>query len=103
MRARTLCAVAGCPETAVSKDGRCEAHRRRGGYRWRVKAKLVVARAGGRCERCGRPHARLSAHHVRSLVMGGRELVEIDELLAICASCQAIERPALERARRLPG
>jgi hypothetical protein len=33
--------------------------------------------------------------------MGGRELVEIDELLALCPSCQAIERPALERARRL--
>jgi hypothetical protein len=43
----------------------------------------------------------LSGHHVRALVHGHDEDVSIDDVLALCSSCQAIERPQPERRPRL--
>lgn len=94
-RARTLCAVRGCPAHAV--DGsRCEQHRRTNSRAWRKIAARTIERAGGICERCDR-EATLSAHHVDALVDGGREIVTLDKTLALCASCQTIESPQPER------
>jgi 5-methylcytosine-specific restriction endonuclease McrA len=98
-RARTICAVLDCAAFALPNERTCEQHRRRSSQQWRKVAALVVKRADGRCERCGQP-ARLSGHHVRPLVLGGNELVGVDEALALCASCQAVERPASRPALR---
>jgi hypothetical protein len=89
-----LCAAWGCDQL-VTGVGLCDRHRRRSPQAYRRAARRVIARAAGRCERCG-ARARLSAHHVRTLIEGGAEIVTVDELLALCASCQARERPANE-------
>jgi HNH endonuclease len=91
MRASSVCAVAGCRVPAVSVDGRCEAHRRRGGAKWRALRDQVRDRAGGSCERCGR-RTGLAVHHINPLVGGAPELVPIDELEALCDLCHAQAR-----------
>ena len=100
MRAHTICAVAGCPNLAESGDSRCIRHKRKAGTAWRKLSQTTVARAQGRCEMCGQPSTRLSAHHVRALVSGGAEVVEVDELVAACPSCQ--QRANAQTPRGLP-
>lgn len=70
MRARTVCAVHGCPEPAV-KRGRCDRHVRRvNGYQWRRLVHAVVERDGGVCWLCGKGGAD-TADHVRRVRDGG--------------------------------
>ena len=92
MRARTICAVWRCREFAVDERGRCAKHRRYHPQEFRRLARIVIDRAQGRCELCGK-RAMLTAHHVEPLIMGGKEIVPIDELLAVCMKCQRVEQP----------
>jgi 5-methylcytosine-specific restriction endonuclease McrA len=94
LRANTICSVWRCPNLATDDKGHCADHRRVTSQEFRRRARTVVIRAEGRCELCGTPSTKLSAHHVTPLVQGGRELVDLDELLALCPHCQSVETPA---------
>lgn len=99
MRAATVCSAWGCPNLAQpGAEGRCAQHRRRAGSQYRRLAKATVARAAGRCEGCGQPSSKLSAHHVRALVTGAPEMVSQDELLAYCPACQQRANPQTPRS-----
>jgi 5-methylcytosine-specific restriction protein A len=87
VRAATVCAVFGCTETASSRDGRCDRHRRRGGRPWRRLRAVVLARDRHRCVTCGRPASEVD--HLDPLVLGGRELVEPGRLASACAEHNA--------------
>jgi 5-methylcytosine-specific restriction endonuclease McrA len=63
---------------------------------WRVRANACLARAGYRCQRCGRPGAPsnpLHAHHLIYIRLG-HELP--CDLLCVCRSCHRFE----DRQRR---
>ncbi len=49
--------------------------------------KLLLRRAGGRCERCGKKTARLQADHVIPVTQGGTHLLA--NLMALCFDCHA--------------
>lgn len=59
---------------------------------WERQRKLALARAGDRCEGCGRPgrEVRLSVHHIMGYAYGGTN--DLANLKVLCETCH----PALE-------
>jgi 5-methylcytosine-specific restriction endonuclease McrA len=57
---------------------------------WKEKAARCRARAGHRCQYCGRGHCRLTAHHI-SYERCGHELDE--DLVAACDECHQVRHP----------
>jgi 5-methylcytosine-specific restriction endonuclease McrA len=89
MIAKGICAVPGCWRE-IERYGRCELHaaevrktRRESTRRWRKRRAEVLARAAGRCERCGA--VATDAHHVVPVVKGGDD----STLMALCEDCHA--------------
>lgn len=52
---------------------------------WAIIRDLVLTRAGGRCEACGRC-ARLDVHHVLKRAQGGSDF-DVNQLVALCRAC----------------
>jgi 5-methylcytosine-specific restriction endonuclease McrA len=72
LRAKTVCAQAGCGNTA-SYRGRCAQHARRISRRpWARTVATVVKRDRGICGICGQPGA-TSADHIRRVRDGGSD------------------------------
>jgi hypothetical protein len=51
---------------------------------WSSIRKAVLARDGGRCQKCGSPHG-LEAHHIHAKADGGAD--EPGNLVTLCGSC----------------
>ena len=74
-----------------------------------MRRQAVIAGAGGRCQRCGRPVAIQTAdgwrmrggevHHVRPLAQGGSD----GGLVLLCVSCHRIIDAEMRRIRRGEG
>src|SRR5687767_10783881 len=67
---------------------------------WQAKRKLVLARSGGRCERCGCVAKWLDVHHLSYTHLGDEPL---EDLMALCRPCHKIadqERWQAMRARQ---
>jgi 5-methylcytosine-specific restriction protein A len=95
----TVCSVFGCPEVAV-RYGRCETHAKAERRRrhettraWGRLRRLVLDRAGGRCERCGAVAD--DAHHLVARARGGADT--LDNLEALCEDCHAEEHEQRSR------
>ena len=70
--------------------------------RWARVRRDAIARAGGRCERCGRDfgrrwRARPSVHHKHYLTLGRETLADVE---ALCQLCHAQEHGTVPRALR---
>ena len=70
--------------------------------RWARVKRDVIARAGGRCERCGRDfgrrwRARPTVHHLHYRTLGRESL---DDVEALCNLCHAQEHGTVPRALR---
>jgi 5-methylcytosine-specific restriction endonuclease McrA len=84
-----VCAVPGCPNR-IERYGRCAEHalaerrrRHQSTRSWRELRQRVLARAAGRCERCG--DLATDAHHVVARVDGGPD--SLANLTAVCETC----------------
>lgn len=60
-----------------------------GNPRWRWARREALARAGGRCERCGAP-GRLEVHHRKALAKGGAAY-DLANLEVVCRRCHFAE------------
>lgn len=105
------------PRRKAPRTHRPEAERRKSepwrecgyGREYRMRRQAVIARAGGRCQRCGRPVAIQTAdgwrmkggevHHVRPLAQGGGD----GGLVLLCISCHRIIDAEMRRIRRGEG
>ena len=62
-----------------------------GSKRWSRLRRMVLERAGRRCQRCGGV-GRLEVHHVRPLAAGG-DPFDADNLSALCRRCHFSTEP----------